>query len=424
MDKRTMIAAILAFLLAAGSTQAYVLEGFSWTYFGINPTVDMKINPNCADPSAPDELQALQNAMATWTNCPASFNYNYAGSTTITNYTYNGQNEMCWNPGSSGGALATTNMWYQGMQMLESDCVFWDSWTWSTAPNPGFLQFDVESVALHELGHTVGLAHSQYGQAVMWYSINYMEVQRTLDQDDIDGIVSIYGSMPPALDVTLEPVNPPIVIPAQGGSFQFNASVCDLGPFQQAFVVWARIKNPDGSFTGLTLGPVTVNPPVGQTVTRLRTQSVPGTWPAGQYAYIGYGAMNVSYPAIDSSYFNFTKSADMDGGPTVWEAACTGEPFPEEEAISNQPSAFSLSSVSPNPFNPTTAINYQLQTASQVKLTVWDTAGRLVATLVDSRQGAGQHSVTFDGSKLASGVYLYTLAAGQDHAAGKLLLVK
>jgi hypothetical protein len=70
---------------------------------------------------------------------------------------------------------------------------------------------------------------------------------------------------------------------------------------------------------------------------------------------------------------------------------------------------FRLEAPSPNPFNASTALSYQLQAPSQVSLNVYDTAGRLVATLVDSRQQAGTHEVTFDGSGLASGIYLAKL---------------
>lgn len=80
----------------------------------------------------------------------------------------------------------------------------------------------------------------------------------------------------------------------------------------------------------------------------------------------------------------------------------------------------------PNPFNPTTLIRYDLPEASQVKLEAFDMLGRKVATLVDARQGAGSYAVPFDAARygLASGVYLYRLAAGAFVAAKKMLFVK
>jgi hypothetical protein len=93
------------------------------------------------------------------------------------------------------------------------------------------------------------------------------------------------------------------------------------------------------------------------------------------------------------------------------------------KAASSQLSAISLQ-LSPNPFNPTTAISYELRAASYVSLKVYDTTGRLVATLVEGWQEAGTHEATFDGSKLASGVYLYTLTAGGNTVTGKMVLLK
>jgi hypothetical protein len=83
-----------------------------------------------------------------------------------------------------------------------------------------------------------------------------------------------------------------------------------------------------------------------------------------------------------------------------------------------------LVSVSPNPFNPVTTLNYTLQTTGPVSLKVYDTNGRLVATLVEGALAAGSYQATFDGSRLASGVYLYRLQAGTQTATGKLMLMK
>jgi hypothetical protein len=59
-----------------------------------------------------------------------------------------------------------------------------------------------------------------------------------------------------------------------------------------------------------------------------------------------------------------------------------------------------------------------------VNLTVYDISGRKVAELVNGMRDAGSHEVTFDGSKLASGVYLYKLTAGNYTATQKMVLMK
>jgi hypothetical protein len=226
------------------------------------------------------------------------------------------------------------------------------------------------------------------------------------------------------LDVALTPINPPIIVPAQGGSFSFNVSIQrTVGP-ATPYTVWARIKNPNGTYTAPTLGPVTINTPVGLLVTRTRNQSVPGAWAAGLYTYLGYANTSFAYPAVDSSSFTWTKSTTTDGDPWITEATCTGEPFPGERSLTALiPSGQELS-ISPNPFNPTTTISYQLSVVSQVSLKVYDTNGRLIATLVEGLQAAGTHQVTFDGSKLASGIYLAKLQVGDVTSCQKLVLMK
>ncbi len=88
------------------------------------------------------------------------------------------------------------------------------------------------------------------------------------------------------------------------------------------------------------------------------------------------------------------------------------------------PTHFVLEQNYPNPFNPVTIISYQLPQDSRVTLKVYDILGREVATLANERQDAGTHAVTFDGSRLSSGVYFYRLIAGTFSDVKKLMLVK
>jgi hypothetical protein len=69
-------------------------------------------------------------------------------------------------------------------------------------------------------------------------------------------------------------------------------------------------------------------------------------------------------------------------------------------------------------------ISYQLPVVSQVNLSVYDPAGRKVAELVNGWRNAGRHEVNFDGTNLASGVYIYRLTAGTFTASGKMVLMK
>jgi hypothetical protein len=88
------------------------------------------------------------------------------------------------------------------------------------------------------------------------------------------------------------------------------------------------------------------------------------------------------------------------------------------------PKEFSLSQNYPNPFNPTTKINYSLPQGVKVSIKVYDILGRLVKELVNEFKEAGNHTVTFDGTNYASGVYFYRIEADKFSAVKKMVLVK
>ena len=91
---------------------------------------------------------------------------------------------------------------------------------------------------------------------------------------------------------------------------------------------------------------------------------------------------------------------------------------------SGLPEDYSLAQNYPNPFNPSTTINFALPQASKVVLKIYDVLGREVATLLNSEKAAGNYQVDFDASKLASGVYVYTINAGSFTSTKKMMLMK
>ncbi len=96
----------------------------------------------------------------------------------------------------------------------------------------------------------------------------------------------------------------------------------------------------------------------------------------------------------------------------------------DEEPVIELPATFELRGNYPNPFNPTTTIEFDLPEAVNVQLTVFDALGRRVKTLVDGSLEAGTHSVRFDASQLPSGLYLYRIQAGQHHQVRSMMLIK
>ena len=91
---------------------------------------------------------------------------------------------------------------------------------------------------------------------------------------------------------------------------------------------------------------------------------------------------------------------------------------------STVPHAYALGQNYPNPFNPTTKISYQLPVISNVTLKIYDMLGREVQTLFAGARPAGSYTATFDGTHLASGVYLYQMKAGNFVETKKFLLLK
>lgn len=91
---------------------------------------------------------------------------------------------------------------------------------------------------------------------------------------------------------------------------------------------------------------------------------------------------------------------------------------------STMPHEYKLYPATPNPFNSTTGIYYQLKTSGDVSLSIYDIAGHEVAVLVDCHQNAGIHSITFNANDLVSGVYFIMLEAGEFNQVQKVVLMK
>ncbi|MBC8043115.1 MAG: T9SS type A sorting domain-containing protein [Rhizobacter sp.] len=129
----------------------------------------------------------------------------------------------------------------------------------------------------------------------------------------------------------------------------------------------------------------------------------------------GLGAVNVSLAPYGTAIYTVSKTQD---------AVVIPNPLAADETASPAPKQFELSQNYPNPFNPATTIRYQLPSAGDVKLKVYDVLGREVASLVNERQKAGSYAVSFNASKLSSGVYFYRLTTGNFVQTKKMLLIK
>lgn len=95
-----------------------------------------------------------------------------------------------------------------------------------------------------------------------------------------------------------------------------------------------------------------------------------------------------------------------------------------EEIPNAIPNVYSLSQNYPNPFNPVTNIRFAIPEAGLVTMKVYNLLGQEVATLINEYKNAGTYNVDFDGFNLTSGVYFYTIDAGNYTATKKMILMK
>jgi hypothetical protein len=105
-------------------------------------------------------------------------------------------------------------------------------------------------------------------------------------------------------------------------------------------------------------------------------------------------------------------------------AGWTGETTDVKEQGVIQPELFNLRQNFPNPFNPSTAIRYELGTPGKVSISVYNTLGQQVNRFDLGQKEKGAYEFLFDGSGLTSGVYFYLAETGYAEAVGKMVLMK
>ncbi|TKJ42435.1 hypothetical protein CEE37_01775 [candidate division LCP-89 bacterium B3_LCP] len=157
---------------------------------------------------------------------------------------------------------------------------------------------------------------------------------------------------------------------------------------------------------------------------------VPESWPGGNYDLTIHSGIYSTLTVWHRGSFSWTKegSVDLDFDFNANLPTCS-YPDPFDDIVSTQqsvliPGGFEISGAYPNPFNPQTTIRFGLPVASQVNLTIYNLAGRKVATVVDGYRSAGYHEVIFDASQLSSGLYFYRIQAGNFTDVKKMILVK
>jgi len=142
----------------------------------------------------------------------------------------------------------------------------------------------------------------------------------------------------------------------------------------------------------------------------------------GAYAYYSWSVADTSNPGTaGGDVMNNAKSfglihLTLNGAPTAVR---------EPNLTNALPSDFKLSQNFPNPFNPSTVLEYSVPRFAHVAITVYNILGQKVATLVDGNQAPGHYSVVWNATQMSSGVYLYQLTVdGRTIATNKMILMK
>lgn len=155
----------------------------------------------------------------------------------------------------------------------------------------------------------------------------------------------------------------------------------------------------------------------------MKDQSLPPRKPS----MIGFTISAVDLePRVYTTSVSITTS-DFYGTEIVLDVEVTVLPALDtvSEAVdeSELPSTISLGNY-PNPFNPTTTIQFELPQREQISLVVYDITGRQIRVLHDGELSAGSHEIRFDANDLPSGTYLYRLTTPTESKTGKMILVK
>ena len=153
--------------------------------------------------------------------------------------------------------------------------------------------------------------------------------------------------------------------------------------------------------------------------------TIPGSFVAGNGTTLAPHTYTFIDPhAAPGKWVYRLRQTDLDGTESLSEPIIVENVATGIEGTEGLPTAIALNQNYPNPFNPATVIPYALPEAGQVRITMYDMLGREVGVLVNGKQEAGYHQVTFNASDLPSGAYFARMTTGSFVKTVRLMLVK
>jgi hypothetical protein len=196
------------------------------------------------------------------------------------------------------------------------------------------------------------------------------------------------------------------------GTFDYTVDLTNNTDSALTVDIWTEMSGPGGrskigsAITDKTLGP-------SRSYSETTSAGLGDGAPLGEYLFTVYVG---DYPggAISSASASYTKTS-----------LAKGEALLKEK----RPAAVELFHHYPDPSNPATRISYALTGDAHVTLKVYNMLGQLVKALIDEYQSAGYHQATWDGTngedqRVASGVYIYRLTAGESSEARRMSLLR
>lgn len=292
--------------------------------------------------------------------------------------------------------------------------------------------FPTATHALSDTAFTYSFVDATFGPVTLrGAGYNYM----TLSGDLLDhgfkgtGNAYVYGTPVPAQGQWVK--SPAAVyyrLPMQMGTTwttTFNETLSGSAqvfpPPAPPFAVGPTVTAHTVTYTVDAYGPLTVPAAAPVEALRLRREDryLSGSNPVLRVSYmiLAKNGASVQFTVPDTL-------APASGTVGVTGVQWTTATLTSVRAVSDRPKEFGLAQNYPNPFNPSTVIRFTLPDRQQVSLKVFNLLGEEMATLVDQMVGPGEHAVTFDAARLATGVYLYRLQAGTATQTRRMVLVR